>query len=103
LFFQSGKPFAPFDGFSDTIWQQRLIEDSIGKGKRDRLFQTVRHPAFDPSTMAITSEAKRRKVMKKLPGPVSGDFVFSLMQWVQLCVRRNSVRSIWLRMETSAF
>ena len=36
---QNGKPFAPFDGFSDTIWQQRLIEDSIGKGKRDRLFQ----------------------------------------------------------------
>jgi hypothetical protein len=28
---QNGKPFAPFDGFSDTIWQQRLIEDSIGK------------------------------------------------------------------------
>jgi hypothetical protein len=71
---QNGKPFAPFDGFSDTIWQQRLIEDSIGKGKRDRLFQTVRHPDFDPSTMGITSEAKRRKVMTKLPGPVSGDF-----------------------------
>ena len=80
IVFQSGKPFAPFDGLSDSIWQQRLIEDSIGKGKRDRLFQTVRNPDFDPSTVAITSEAKRRKVMSKLPGPVSGDFCFSQMQ-----------------------
>ena len=72
--FQNGKAFAPFAGFSDTIWQQRVVEDSVGKGKRDRLFQTVRHPDFDPSTMEITSESKRRKLMKQLPGPVSGDF-----------------------------
>jgi hypothetical protein len=72
--FQNGKAFAPFAGFSDTIWQQRVVEDSVGKGKRDRLFQTVRHPDFDPSKMEITSESKRRKLMKQLPGPVSGDF-----------------------------
>ena len=73
-FYQNGKVFAPFAGFSDTTWQQRVVEDSVGKGKRDRLLQTVRHPDFDPSTMEITSEAKRRKLMKQLPGPVSGDF-----------------------------
>ena len=66
--------FAPFAGFSDTIWQQRVVEDSLGKGKRDRLLQTVRHPGFDSITMEITSEAKRRKLMKQLPGPVSGNF-----------------------------
>lgn len=59
--------FAPFAGFSDTIWQQRVVEDSVGKGKGDPLLQTVQHPDFDPSTMEITSEAKRRKLMKQLP------------------------------------
>jgi len=79
---QSGQPFAPFTSFSDTVWQQRVVEDSVGKGKRDRdrLLQTVRHPEFDSSTIDITSEKKRRKVMQQLPGPVSGVlFVYALL------------------------
>ena len=43
----------------------------MGKGVRQRVYQTLTHPWFDATEMELTSEGKRQKVLHKFPG-VSG-------------------------------
>jgi len=44
------------------------VEDGIGKAKRQRLLDTIRHPDFKPEEMRVTSEKKREAVMEQFPG-----------------------------------
>ena len=44
------------------------MEDGIGKAKRQRMMDTVRHASFKPEEMVVTSEKKRKEVMDQFPG-----------------------------------
>ena len=68
LVFQDGWPFAPFENFTDAAWAKRTVEDGIGKAKRQRMMDTVRHASFKPEEMVVTSEKKRKEVMDQFPG-----------------------------------
>jgi len=65
---QHGDKYASFKTFSDAAFAKRTVEDSIGKAKRQRLLDTIRHPDFKPEEMLVTSEKKREAVMEQFPG-----------------------------------
>jgi len=65
---QNGDKYAPFKTFSDAAFAKRTVEDSIGKAKRQRLLDTIRHPDFKPEEMLVMSEKKREAVMEQFPG-----------------------------------
>ena len=65
---QDGNKYAPFQTFSDAAFAKRTVEDGIGKAKRQRLLDTIRHPDFKPEEMVVTSEKRRDAVMQQFPG-----------------------------------
>jgi len=65
---QNDNKYAPFETFSDAAFAKRTVEDGIGKAKRQRLLDTIRHPDFKPEEMRVTSEKKREAVMEQFPG-----------------------------------
>jgi hypothetical protein len=67
---EAGDAFHPFESRSDAVWAQVEIEEGIGKRQRTRFYQTLSHPDFKPAEMKMTSEKRRIRTLRKLPGGV---------------------------------